>query len=302
MCAMSRPLGTAALLVFTAAGDRAFAQSGPRAEYGVAGAVVSTDEAPIANAEIRIEGKGKVTLRITQSDSTGHFSAERLSDAPVMLRVRAFGYAPGAMAVTTSVTTHHASVTVRLEATAARLAGVGITETAPDSDKKLADYRERRGSNSFAHFVDGDDIERRKPQFVSEMLRTVGGVTLEVGKLGNVLHIRGCSPLVWVDGIRMPGVNSTRWRRPKMSRGSRSTTRSPGFPRAISIAPQPVGRFWSGFGRRSARREPPHLRVPPSAASNQSVLIISAKPEVTPRGKRELAFASDDCQHPDSSL
>jgi len=198
-------LGLTALLFFAAAAERVFAQTGATAEYGVAGAVVSNDESPIANAEIRIEGKGKATLRITQSDSTGHFSAERLSDVPVMLRVRAFGYAPGAMAVTTSATTHHASVTVRLEATAARLAGVGITETSPDSDKKLAAYRERRGSNSFAHFVDGDAIAQRKPQFVSEMLRTVGGVTLEVGKLGNVLHIRGCSPLVWVDGVRMPG-------------------------------------------------------------------------------------------------
>lgn len=196
----------AALLSAALCAGAARAQATSAAEYGVAGAVVNGDEGPIANAEVRIEGKGKVTLRITQSDSTGHFSAEHLSEAPVVVRVRAFGFAPRELAVTASATTHHAVVTIRLEAAAAKLAGMGITENAPDSDSKLADYRARKGSNAFAHFVDGDEIARRKPQFVSEMLRTVGGVTLNAtGRLGNVLHIRGCAPLVWVDGVRMPG-------------------------------------------------------------------------------------------------
>src|SRR3569833_1092793 len=130
----------------------------------------------------------------------------RRSRSPRFVRVRAFVFAPRDVAVTPSGTTHRASVTVALEAVAAKLPGVPVTEEEVAHAKKLAAYRDRKSTNSFAHFVDGDDIERRKPQFVSEMLRSIGGVTLQASdRMGNVLHIRGCSPLVWVDGVRMPG-------------------------------------------------------------------------------------------------
>lgn len=192
------------LLSLSIGGVPAAAQS-PLA-YAVTGQVVSTGGSPVARAEVRVEAARGVALRIVQSDSSGHFSANDLSEAPVAVRARAFGYSPRTVAVTPSTTTHRASVTIELELAATRLPGMPVTQEELDRDKKLAAYRDRKASNGFAHFVDGDDIERRKPQFVSEMLRSIGGVTLIAsGKLGNVLHIRGCAPLVWVDGVRMPG-------------------------------------------------------------------------------------------------
>jgi len=173
--------------------------------YAVSGRVVSNDTSPVANAEVRVEGAHGI-LRIVQSDSVGRFAAERLSDAPTKLHARAFGYAPREIRVTPAATTHRVSVTIDLEAIATRLPGVPVTEEEIDHDKKLAAYRDRKATNSFAHFIDGDEIERRKPQFVSEMLRPIGGVTLIASdRMGNVLRIRGCAPLVWVDGVRMPG-------------------------------------------------------------------------------------------------
>jgi hypothetical protein len=193
----------AATLVLTA--GRLAAQS-PPLQFSVAGQVVSTEASPIASAEVRIEGARGVVLRIVQSDSAGRFSVERLGETPASVRVRAFGFAPRMVTVTPSATTHHASITVELESVAAKLPGVPVTEQEIDHDTKLAAYRDRKATNGFAHFVDGDEIARRKPQFVSEMLRTIAGVTLQTSdKLGNVLHLRGCSPLVWVDGVRMPG-------------------------------------------------------------------------------------------------
>jgi hypothetical protein len=176
-------------------------------EYVVTGTVLTTDGEPVAQADVRVEGKGRVVMRIVQSDSTGRFNAARLNEPPMLVRVRAFGYLPAEVMVRPSPATHRATVTVRLELSATRLAGVGVNATSPDSDSKLAAYRDRKATNSFAHFIDGDAIERKKPQFVSEMLRSIGGVTLTASdRMGNVLRIRGCSPLVWVDGIRMPGV------------------------------------------------------------------------------------------------
>jgi hypothetical protein len=185
--------------------SQATAQAEP-AVYSITGQVLGIDAAPVTNAEVRVAARGGNVLRIVQSDSAGRFSVPQLRDMPVSIRVRAFGYAPRAVAIATSPTTYQATVTIQLESVAAELAGVGVTEAESDQDKKLAAYRDRKATNSFAHFVDGDDIERRKPQFVSEMLRGMAGVTLTASdKLGNLLHLRGCSPLVWVDGVRMAG-------------------------------------------------------------------------------------------------
>lgn len=174
--------------------------------YAATGHIAGIDGSSVASAQIRIEDVHGLVLRILQSDSVGRFAAERLSEAPASIHVRAFGYAPKIVAVKASTGTHRVTVTIELEAIAAKLAGVPVTEQEIDHDKKLAAYRDRKATNSFAHFLDGDEIERRKPQFVSEMLRTVGGVTLRASdKMGNVLLLRGCAPLVWVDGVRMPG-------------------------------------------------------------------------------------------------
>jgi hypothetical protein len=193
-----------AILLPIALVARASAQT-PSAEYAVSGQVIGTDASPVANAQVRLENAHAVVLRILRSDTAGRFSADRLSDAPAVIHVRAFGYAPQDVAVKISATTHRTALTIHLEAIAAELPGMPVTEEEIDHDKKLAAYRDRKAHNSFAHFLDGDVIEARKPQFVSELLRTVGGVTLTSGRLGNTLLLRDCAPLVWVDGVRMPG-------------------------------------------------------------------------------------------------
>lgn len=199
-----RPCLLFALLMGAFAFEAALGQT--PVEYAVSGTVLTMDGEPVARADVRVERQGKTVLAIVQSDSLGRFTAARLTDVPALVRVRAFGFLPSEVAVALAPTTHRATVTVRLEPSAAKLARVGINAMSPDSDSKLAAYRDRKATNGFAHFVDGDAIERKKPQFVSEMLRSIGGVTLTPSdRMGNVLRIRGCSPLVWVDGIRMPG-------------------------------------------------------------------------------------------------
>src|SRR5262249_499587 len=61
--------------------------------------------------------------------------------------------------------------------------------------------------NSFGKYIDGEQIEQRRPQYLSEMLRSVSGVNVSASPrgIGNMVRIRGCAPLVWLDGVRMPG-------------------------------------------------------------------------------------------------
>src|SRR5262249_39512732 len=121
------------------------------------------------------------------------------------IRVRHFGYQPMTIDVTIG-TEERASTTIALEPTAETLDTVTTLDSAGAPDSHLTGFYARKSANSFARFFDHDDIERRRPQFMSEMLRAVPGVTLAPSsRSGYAVRIRGCAPLVWLDGVRLPG-------------------------------------------------------------------------------------------------
>ncbi len=40
---------------------------------------------------------------------------------------------------------------------------------------------------------------------MSQVVRTIPGVTLIPSRFGSVVRLRGCKPLLWLDGVRLPG-------------------------------------------------------------------------------------------------
>ncbi len=176
-----------------------------RNDYAVHGTVIGLESAPVVNAEVVVTEGARPPRRL-QTDSVGRFAVGGLSEATVSLRVRAFGYSPKTSSVTITSASHRASVTIVLDPLAAELTTAEITAAGADADRKLEEYFARKSSNGFGRFVDEAQIEKQKPRVVSEMLRSLPGVTLDpTGRIGNIVRIRGCSPLVWVDGVRQPG-------------------------------------------------------------------------------------------------
>ncbi len=176
-----------------------------RNDYAVQGTVIGLESAPVANAEVMVT-EGAHSPRRLQTDSVGRFAITGLSEPRVSLRVRAFGYSPKTSTVSITSPSHRTSVTIVLDPLAAELTTAEITAAGADADRKLVEYYTRKSSNGFGRFVDEAQIEKQKPRVLSEMLRSMPGVTLDPsGRIGNTLRIRGCSPLVWVDGVRMPG-------------------------------------------------------------------------------------------------
>lgn len=197
---------SAAILCGVAGGSLGGQTPAPRREYSLTGTVIGLDAEPIGKAEVSITEAGQTSARRLLTDTLGHFSAQGLGSPSLIVRVRAFGYSPRATSVVIPESRSQSAVTISLEPLAAELAEADITAAGANADRKLTEYYARKSNSHFAHFIDGDDIARRKPQFVSEMTRTIPGVMLTgFGRVGNVLTIRGCAPLVWVDGVRMPG-------------------------------------------------------------------------------------------------
>ena len=82
---------------------------------------------------------------------------------------------------------------------------------APDSldDRShwLRDFDRRSTSNKLGYFLNEQQIQASHPQYTSDALRRVPGiVVLPARGIGNAVRIRGCAPLIWVDGQRAPGV------------------------------------------------------------------------------------------------
>lgn len=174
-------------------------------DFLLAGTITGVSDSPVPNADVVVMELG-LPSRVFRTDSAGHFLVQHLTSRAVTIRIRAFGYAPKTVEIRIQADDGRAGIVIPLEAAPAKLAGVAVNEQGDDPDRRLAEFYTRKATNHFAHFVDGEEIDRRKPSFVSEALRAVPGVTLTAGgRLGNVLRLRGCAPLVWIDGVRMPG-------------------------------------------------------------------------------------------------
>ncbi len=172
--------------------------------YTIVGAITGLDGA-VANADVLIAAAGTAP-RSVRSDSAGNFTVSGLPSAELSIRVRAFGYQPRTLAVRVRGAGNVEHVTIALEPVVAELAGVNVFDRGGGGDRKLDEYYKRKARNGFAHFVDGSVFDERKPRFPSEVLRSVPGVVVSArGRVGNMVTIRGCSPLVWVDGVRLPG-------------------------------------------------------------------------------------------------
>jgi hypothetical protein len=100
------------------------------------------------------------------------------------------------------------SLFIRLEASAQDLEVAEVRDSAGPGGW-LREFDERRQTNSHGTYFTRDAILRRKPQFLSELLRTVPGVAVIQSRTGGFrLRMRGCryAPMVWIDGTRMVGL------------------------------------------------------------------------------------------------
>jgi len=181
-----------------AAPEISAAQSAAR--YTLTGAITDATGAAVAEAEVTVIVAAADSVRL-RSDGAGHFRVDGLSKPAVTVRIRRLGYQPKVV----DITMKNEPIVIVLDANPAELGTVKVQEAAMEHDERLRDFYARKGTNSFGHYFEQSDIERRHPQYVSELLRTIPGVTLGPSSRGGFsVRLRGCAPLVWLDGVRVP--------------------------------------------------------------------------------------------------
>ena len=167
----------------------------------VSGVVRDVAGTPVSQVEIGvIRGDRLQQFVVTAPD--GKFLLTGVGSGLVPLRVRRIGYAMQFFDVDTRIPSSR-NLDIVLTTVANELEEVVIS--GHDVSKLRAFYERKQQRASFAKFLDQDEIRKLGPLHPSDLFRTVPGISVRSASGGNTIRIRGCQPMVWLDGQKVPG-------------------------------------------------------------------------------------------------
>jgi hypothetical protein len=170
-------------------------------EAAVAGVVRDVDGNPIPDAEVGII-RGERLQQFVVTGADGKFLLTGVAKAVVPLRIRRLGYAMQHLDVDTRVPSS-AKLEIVLATAASELEEVTISGNDPGKLREFLEHRNQRAS--FGRFLMQHEIRKIGVTNPSDLFRSVPGIVISTASGGNTIRIRGCQPMVWVDGQRVPG-------------------------------------------------------------------------------------------------
>jgi len=187
-----------ALVAVTMHGQEVRAVAG--ADPTVSGIIKDLSGAPMSDVEVGIvNGERLQQFVVTAAD--GKFLFSGVASGVIPLRVRRLGYAIQYLDVDTRTPAAKA-VEIVLKPVANELDEVTIA----GNDTRLRGFYQRREQRkAFGRFLEAHEIRRRGPTNPSDLFRGIPGVVISSASGGNAMRVRGCQPMVWLDGQRVPG-------------------------------------------------------------------------------------------------
>lgn len=187
-------LGTAATLAFAVATSLS-AQGKPTADAALVRVQIRSDAgAALSGAQLRL---GVSTS--AESDDVGVATLAKVAPGEGWLRVRRIGYRPDSLFVKTSAGTV-LDTAITLTRVVVDLAPITVLGRR-DLKGPMAGFYRRQATGS-GRFITAADIEKRAPNNLTDLLRSLPGFRIETRGFRNNVRIRGsrCSPLIWLDG------------------------------------------------------------------------------------------------------
>lgn len=192
-----RRTSMAAIIAMFAIATRGESQEGQIGTGGVRGTVRDSLGLPIAGAEISIAG---VVLR-AETDDRGEFLLGKAAAGSLSMTVRRIGFKPA-----THTSTIEAGKTSTADIVLQRIPIVlrpVVVMGKRVYSGRMAGFYQRR-DKGLGHFVTREQIERRNPSQMTDIMRMIPGVRIISRGIGsNTIRIRGsrCAPLTWLDGF-----------------------------------------------------------------------------------------------------
>lgn len=175
----------------------------------ISGTVKDSAGTPIPGVEVvLLQLKG-----FARSDSLGVFRFGSVPTGNRQLHFRRLGFAPKSIDAKVAEG-QDLALSVVLEASATEIEGMTVEELTRRR-QLLSDFYDR-SSRGFGHFVTRDQIEKRNPMNLSDMMRMIPGARLVPLRAGGQsalrfsraqLGTRDCPPQYWVDGVKAWNLN-----------------------------------------------------------------------------------------------
>lgn len=170
----------------------------------ISGRIHSARGAPVEGALVKISGSALEA----RTEANGSYVITTLPGGSRTVMVSALGYMPEQRAVDIIA---GASLTLDIELTTVRT----VLDTVSVMAERLyaADRSgfERRRRQGIGYFIDRSDIDRLMPAQLSDLFRGIPSARLEHVPGGMLIRMRGegssCAPLVFLDGLRLSGVD-----------------------------------------------------------------------------------------------
>lgn len=173
----------------------------PAAVPTVAGVVRDVSGLPVSDVEVGVFRDNHLQQFVV-TDATGKFLLSGMSEGVIPVRFRRLGYAMQLRNIDSRIPTASA-LEIVLTTVPSELQDVTVAGNDLVKLHEFFEHRQQRGS--FGLFYEQSDIRRMGATQPSDLFRTVPGMVISTGSGGNVMRIRGCQPMVWVDGQRVPG-------------------------------------------------------------------------------------------------
>lgn len=195
----------AASLTLSAAGQSLSAQTPPAAataSYEVGGSIVDASGRSLTSVEVILVRDAAVVHTVLSTDD-GRWNLGRLTGGAITLHFRRLGYVAQTVDLVVGPGGHPTVREIILAEIPSRLQPITITEAADDRYRGFRERKQQRAA--FARFLEHPQIRRLGPANASDLFRSVPGISIRSASPGNTIRIRGCQPMVVVDGQRVPG-------------------------------------------------------------------------------------------------
>ena len=162
---------------------------------------------PLSSADVLING---LNVAVTDNDGAFWLPSFRLEWGSNLLEFRRIGYTPKQAEVWTSTEDAELDIELELMPIALRMPEVVVEGNRTTYHFGRMRGFIRRSRTGLGHYITREDIEKRQPLIVSELLGHVPGIAVSPTAGGNRVEILrrttlqgGCKPEIVVDGIRL---------------------------------------------------------------------------------------------------
>jgi len=150
----------------------------------------------------------------TRTDTTGAFRLAGLAPGKIELHFRRLGFEPKTQKIEL-VADRPLHLDIIMTPVPAELAALVVEEAQVRAREILRDFYNRKDAGH-GHFITRQDIEKRNPSFMSDMMRLIPGTQLVRQPVGSAQTLRfarsslpgrDCPPQYFIDGVMARGFN-----------------------------------------------------------------------------------------------